>query len=105
MLINISIKLSSVQEKEGKTAQQLAIARDSFLLEELLGQEHTRLELALAVPVTKQGGSAQAVAAPVSEELAEVKDMSVKREKDALKRRLAELEEEERQGLESRCVF
>ena len=105
MFVNILIKLFSLQEKEGKTAQQLAIARDSYLLEELLGQEHTRLEL--APTVTEQGGSAQAVAAPaqVNEEMAEVKDMSVEKEKDALKRRLAELEEEERQGLESRLCF
>ena len=32
----------------------------------------------------------------------EVKDMSVEKEKDALKKRLAELEKEERQGIESR---
>ena len=35
----------------------------------------------------------------------EAKEMSVESEKDALKRRLAELEEGERQGLESRYVF
>ena len=38
----------------------------------------------------------------VREEEGEGKEMSVEEEKDALKRRLAELEEGERQGLESR---
>ena len=39
---------------------------------------------------------------PVGEAEEESKEMSVEEEKDALKRRLAELEEGERQGLESR---
>ena len=83
-----------MQEKEGKTAQQLAFARDSYHLAELLGQEQGAEELAAQA-------QAVAVAAPVND----AKDMSVEKEKDALKRRLAELEEGERQGLESRYVF
>ena len=64
------------------------------MLAELLGQE-------------QEGDgdlAAQAVAAPMGEEEAGEgnKEMSVEEEKDALKRRLAELEEGERQGLESR---
>ena len=79
-----------MQEKEGKTAQQLAFARDSYMLAELLGQEQD-----------DSAAQAQAQAAPVDE----AKEMSVESEKDALKRRLAELEEGERQGLESRYGF
>jgi len=88
----------NLKEKEGKTAWQLAFARDCYTLADLLGQEQSDENLA-----------AQAVAALVRaeenlvrEEEGEGKEMSVEEEKDALKRRLAELEEGERQGLESR---
>ena len=91
-------KTFPLQEKEGKTAWQLAFARDCYTLADLLGQEQSDENLA-----------AQAVAALVRaeenlvrEEEGEGKEMSVEEEKDALKRRLAELEEGERQGLESR---
>ena len=62
------------------------------MLAELLGQEQDD---------SAAQAQAQAVAAPVDE----AKEMSVESEKDALKRRLAELEEGERQGLESRYGF
>ena len=92
LLCKLLLTIPVLQEKEGKTAQQLAIARDSYLLAELLGQEQGDEDLA-----------APAVAAPLAtEEEGESKEMSVEEEKDALKRRLAELEEGERQGLELR---
>ena len=83
-----------LQEKEGKTAKELALARDSYELAELLheGQEEGNLAEAAASPMMP----------PVGEGEEESKEMSVEEEKDALKRRLAELEEGERQGLESR---